>query len=141
SQRAAASVENASSATSAVHHTQPSCASFSSIVMRASSASTSIVAMDVHAPTRRTGVTLAPVRCRAHAGSARGVTDLLLEDGLGVDVQADLVAHDHAAAFEHDVPFEAPVLAADLGGRAESGALVAPRGGDRAEVLEVERDR
>src|SRR5439155_22572997 len=35
----------------------------------------------------------------------------------------------------------APVLAADLGGRADSGALVAPRGGDRAEVLEVERDR
>src|SRR5436190_13044958 len=66
---------------------------------------------------------------------------LLLEHGFRVDVQPDLVAHDDAAAFEYDVPLEAPVLTADLGGRAESGALVAPRRADRAEVLELERDR
>src|SRR5215471_4924384 len=121
SQRAAASGENALSSTSAVHHTQPSCASFSSIVMRASNVSMSTRAA-LHA---------------AVSGAKRSKQELF-PYRLGVDLEADLVADDHAAAFEHRVPLEAPVLAADLGGSAEPGALVAPRRGDRAEVLEIE---
>ena len=52
---------------------------------------------------------------------------LLLEDGFGFDVELDLVAHHYAAAFEGHVERDAPVLAADLGGRTESGALVTER--------------
>ena len=107
-------------ATSCVHQTQPSCASFSSSVIRASSASS---------PPGHSGLT----RCGAHAPAAlRTVT---AADPLGVDGELDLVADDDAAGLERDVPLEAPVLAVDLGLGAEADDGVAPRRALRAEVL------
>src|ERR1700712_3846267 len=124
SNRSARDDENALSFTSAVHHTHPSCASFSSSVIRDRTASMSTMGR------------------HAAAGPSGALFEnyLLLEDGFGFDVQLDLVADDDAAAFEGHVERDAPVLAADLGAGREAGTRVAEGRGDRAEVLEVERD-
>ena len=53
----------------------------------------------------------------------------------------DLLADDHSARFEGDVPLQAPVLAVDLGLRGETDAGAAPRVADDAVELQVEVDR
>src|SRR4051794_25597722 len=46
---------------------------------------------------------------------------------LGVDLQVDLVAHQHAAGLERLVPIQAPLLAADLAGGRYGAHRLAPR--------------
>lgn len=46
------------------------------------------------------------------------------DDGLGLDLELDLLAVDHTTGLEGGVPGEAEVLAVDLAGGAESDAEV-----------------
>jgi tryptophanase len=61
-------------------------------------------------------------------------------DGLDFDLDADRVAHQHAAGFEGHVPGEPELLPVDLGAGREDRPLAAPRIRRRPVVLHVERD-
>src|SRR4051794_37800797 len=60
------------------------------------------------------------------------------EDELGLDLEGDRLADEHAAALERLVPREPEVLAVHLAGGAEAGTGAAPRVGDRAVELDAQ---
>src|SRR5215207_1822934 len=72
---------------------------------------------------------------------ARCLTCSVLLDGLDLELETDLLADDHAAGLECDVPGEAEVLPVDLGRGREAGPPAAPRVARPPVVLDVERDR
>src|SRR3954465_6657245 len=70
-----------------------------------------------------------------------GRTVSVLADGLALDLDLDLLADHHAAGLEGHVVGQAPVLAVDLGGRADTEDLLAVRAGGGALELDDELDR
>src|SRR5580693_5223747 len=66
---------------------------------------------------------------------------LLAQGGLDVELDAHLLADDHAAGLERLVVGQAPVFAVDLGRRRERHGLGTPRRGVGAVELEIEHDR
>src|SRR3546814_13143608 len=63
----------------------------------------------------------------------------VLDEG-EVELEVDLLAHEHAAGGERRVPGETEVLAVERGGALEADAGVAPRVLDGAGELEVDAD-
>src|SRR5690606_9489209 len=80
----------------------------------------------------------------AAVGRAAGSGPLLvvlLQDGGHLELEGDLLAHEHATGLERRVPGEAPVLAVDDHAALEPEAGVAEGVDGGARVLEVEGDR
>ena len=63
---------------------------------------------------------------------------LLAQGGLDVELDADLLADDHAAGLERLVVGQAPVFAVDLGRSREGHGVAAPRCGVGAVELHVQ---
>src|SRR3954467_15897578 len=70
-----------------------------------------------------------------------GRTVSVLADGLALNLDLDLLADHHAAGLEDHVVGQAPVLAVDLGLRAEAEHSLAIRAGGRALELDDQLDR
>src|SRR5215216_2946561 len=81
------------------------------------------------------------LRHRTPGGRRCFVCSSVLLDGLDLELEADLLAHQDTAALERGVPGEAEVLAVDLGAGREAGPAAAPRVGRPTVVLDVESDR
>src|SRR5436853_410922 len=69
-----------------------------------------------------------------------GVRCSVLLDGLDLELEAGLLAHENAAALEGGIPGEAEVLTVDLGAGREAGPTAAPGVGRPTVVLDVEGD-
>src|SRR5215467_309367 len=65
----------------------------------------------------------------------------LVEDGLGLDVDGDLVADHDAAALDGRVPADAEVVPVDDAGGGEARPRAAPRVGGEAAQLDLEGER
>src|SRR5690606_35138623 len=87
---------------------------------------------DTRAPAGDPGRGAARFRDRAASG---------LADGLALDLDRDLLADEHAAGLQGDVPGQAEVLTVDLGLRGEAEDVGAERAAPRALELDVEVDR